>query len=437
MMSLLIIKLIKMTKDLISMTNKELIRYEIVSSLIEKKINGAAAARQLNLSIRQVKRIKIRVKKQGAKGVIHKLRGAPSNRKIDQKLKAKTIKYLQNHYSDFKPTLACEKLSELQGINLGVTTIRNIMISEKLFAPKRRRKNKEYRAWRPRKEYFGEMQQFDGCYFPWLENRAPECCLLASIDDATGKPTGLEFRENESVKNVFGFWKRYIKEHGKPIAIYLDKYSTYKINHKSALDNSELLTQFQRAARDLGIELITAHSPQAKGRVERLFDTLQDRLVKELRLRGINDLNTANRFLKECYRHDFSQRFSVAPVKREDLHKPLTEIEQRNLDKIFSVQSKRKVGNDFTIRFKDSWYQLDEIQPATVCRKDAVLIEERLDSGIHISLHDKYLNFQKLPKRPEKVKMKILALAATKSTWKPPLNHPWRKQFAFAIRQNN
>ena len=279
------------------------------------------------------------------------------------------------------------------------------------------------------------MQQFDGCYFPWFENRAPECCLLASIDDATGKPTGLEFRENESVKNVFGFWKRYIKEQGKPIAIYLDKYSTYKINHKSALDNSELLTQFQRAARDLGIQLITAHSPQAKGRVERLFNTLQDRLVKELRLRNINDLNAANRFLKEYYRDDFSQRFAVVPTKRENLHKPLTKIDQKNLDRIFSVQSKRKVGNDFTIRFKNNWYQLDEIQQVTIFRKNTVLIEERLNNSIQISLRDKYLNFQKLPKRPEKVKMKIMALAATQSTWKPPLNHPWRRQFAFAARQ--
>ncbi|MBU2037000.1 ISNCY family transposase [Patescibacteria group bacterium] len=424
-----------MTENLIAMTNKELIRYEIVSGLIEKKINGTEAAKQLGLSIRQVKRMKARVSQQGAKGVIHKLRGAPSNRKIDEKLKTNTLKYLQNHYSDFKPTLAREKLSELQGINLGITTVRNIMIQEKLFAPKSRKKNKEYRSWRPRKECFGEMQQFDGCYFPWFENRAPECCLLASIDDATGQPTGLEFRENESVKNVFGFWKGYINEHGKPLSIYLDKYSTYKINHKSALDNSELITQFQRAARDLGIQLITAHSPQAKGRIERLFETLQDRLVKELRLRGVSDVAMANKFLKEFYRNDFGQRFAVVPAKKHNLHKPLTEIDRKNLDKIFSAQSKRKVGNDFTIRFKDNWYQLNEIQPVTVCRKDVVLIEERLDGGLHISLRGRYLNFQKLPERPQKVRMKIPALTTTKSPWKPPLDHPWRKQFSFDVGQ--
>jgi len=424
-----------MTKNLISMTNKELIRYEIVIGLIEKKINGTETAKQLDLSIRQVKRIKVRVKKQGAKGVIHQLRGAPSNRKVDEKLKADAIKYLQNHYSDFKPTLAQEKLLELQGINLGITTVRNIMIQEKMFAPKSHKKNKEYRSWRPRKEYFGEMQQFDGCYFPWFENRAPECCLLASIDDATGQPTGLEFRKDEGIKNVFGFWKTYLLEHGQPISIYLDKYSTYKINHKSALDNSELITQFQRATQDLGIKLITAHSPQAKGRVERLFETLQDRLVKELRLRNINDLDTANSFLKEYYRHDFSQRFAVVPAKKQNLHQPLTKINKKNLDKIFSVQSKRKVGNDFTIRFKDDWYQLNEIQPVTVCRKDTVLIEERLDRSFHISLRDKYLNFEKLPQRPQKVKMKIPALTATKSPWRPPLNHPWRKYFLTESRQ--
>ena len=424
-----------MTENLITMTSKELNRYEVIGNLIAGEINGTDAAKQLDLSVRQVKRIKARVKNQGAKGVIHKLRGQKGNRRIDEKLKTDALKYLQNHYSDFKPTLAREKLLELQGINLGITTVRNIMIQEKLFAPKNRKKNKEYRSWRPRKECFGEMQQFDGCYFPWFENRAPQCCLLASIDDATGQPTELEFRENESVKNVFGFWKGYINEHGKPLAIYLDKYSTYKINHQSALDNSELITQFQRATQDLGIQLITAHSPQAKGRIERLFETLQDRLVKELRLRGISDVAMANKFLKEYYRNDFSQRFAVVPARKHNLHKPLTEIDKKNLDKIFSVQSKRKVGNDFTIRFKDNWYQLNEIQPVTVCRKDVVLIEERLDGGLHISLRGKYLNFEKLPQRPQKVKMKIPVLTTTKSSWKPPLNHPWRRQFFLGSRQ--
>lgn len=417
------------------MTSKELTRYEVVGNLIAMKINGTDTAKQLNLSVRQVKRIKARVKNQGAKGVIHKLRGQKGNRRINEKLKTNAIKYLQNHYSDFRPTLAQEKLSEWQGINLGITTVRNIMIQEKLFAPKNRKKNKEYRSWRPRKECFGEMQQFDGCYFPWFEDRAPQCCLLASIDDATGQPTGLKFRENESVKNVFGFWKGYINEHGKPLAIYLDKYSTYKINHKNALDNSELITQFQRATQDLGIQLITAHSPQAKGRIERLFETLQDRLVKELRLRKISDAARANQFLKEYYRHDFSQRFAVVPAKKHNFHKPLTEIDKKNLDKIFSVQSKRKVDNDFTIRFRDNWYQLNEIQPVSVCRKDVVLIEERLDGNIHISLRGKYLNFQKLPERPPKVKMKIPVLTTTKSSWKPPSNHPWRRQFFFGSRQ--
>jgi hypothetical protein len=257
--------------------------------------------------------------------------------------------------------------------------------------------------------------------------------LLAAIDDATGEITKLKFTKNEGVEEVFRFWKEYLESKNKPVAIYLDKFSTYKVNHKNATDNHELITQFQRACVDLNINLISAHSPQAKGRVERLFETLQDRLVKELRLQKISDIKTANKFLEEKYIQIFNNKFSVIPAKDTDLHRPLTEYDRKNIDKIFSIQSNRLVKNDFTVQFKNNWYQLDEIQPTTVYKKDTILIEERLDCSIHLSKREKYLNFKKLPQRPEKVKTNLVAITPRKSSWIPPANHPWRNQFQYAI----
>jgi hypothetical protein len=417
-----------MKRDKITMTNKEAERLTIINNLIAKKINGSEAAKQLNLSVRQIKRLKAEVIKNGVEGIVHKLRDKSGNNKVETQLLEKAKKLIKKKYSDFGPTLATEKLMELNKINLGVTTIRKLMIEEKYWKPKARKQNQVHREWRARKDCYGEMQQFDGGYHKWFEERNEEVCLLAAIDDATGKITKLKFGTSESVREVFAFWQEYLESKNKPLSIYLDKFSTYKVNHKNATDNHELITQFQRACQELNINLISAHSPQAKGRVERLFETLQDRLVKELRLQNISDIETANQFLLEKYIPNFNQKFSVVPTKETDLHKPLTENEKENLAKIFSIQSKRQVKNDFTVQFKNQWYQLKEIQPTTVYRRDEILIEERLDNSIHLSKKDKYLNFEKLPQRPEKVKMKLLAITPVKAPWTPPVNHPWRAQ---------
>jgi hypothetical protein len=250
---------------------------------------------------------------------------------------------------------------------------------------------------------------------------------LASIDDATGKITKAEFSLNEGVMAVFNFWKEYILEIGKPVNVYLDKFSTYKINHKSAVDNHELMTQFQRAMLDLAVNLISAHSPQAKGRIERLFQTLQDRLIKELRLANINTPEDGNKFLKEVFIPKFNRRFTVIPSKEGDVHKALSEIDKKNLNRIFSVQSKRKVNNDFTIQFKNNWYQLEEVQTTTVRARDTVLAEEWLDGAIHFSLREKCLNYALLPERPKKIEQLPLILTTHRLNWIPPINHPWRR----------
>lgn len=426
-----------MTQQLITMTSKELSRYETINRIIIKHINGSEAARQLCLSARQVKRLKAKVIKDGPKGLIHGNRGRDSNRKIKPDIIENAKKYLRKKYYDFGPTFAKEKLYEIHGISLGVETVRQIMIAAKLWKPKQRKKNKEHRRWRQRKEYYGEMEQFDGSYHDWFEGRAERCCLLASIDDATGKITKAKFDSDEGVIPVHRFWQEYVTRRGKPMNIYLDRYSTYKQNQKSVFDDPNCLTQFERAMEDLSIKIIHAYSPQAKGRVERLFSTLQDRLVKELRLANISTIEQANRFL-EIFIPKFNEKFAVLAQKKKDLHRKLNKIEKVNLDSIFAVKETRVVHNDFTIGCKGVWYQLEENQPTLVCRKDRVVIEKRLDETTCISLRGKYLNFKELPIRPEKVKrVKILALANTKTriSHKPSINHPWRRSMIFSRKK--
>jgi len=419
----------KIMVDLITMTQKELSRYGIIQRLIRKELNGTEAAKQLGLSVRQVKRIKARVIKEGSKGVIHKKRGKPSNRKLPEEKMRKIERIVKEKYPDFGPTLAKEKLEEIHKIKIGKETLRLLMMSWELWKPRPRKKNKEYRSWRPRKEYFGEMEQFDGSYFKWFEDRASECCLLASVDDATGVPTKLRFVDWEGVKEAFSFWKKYLLKYGKPLSIYLDRHSTYKQNQKSVFDDPKAQTQFQRAMeRDLGIKIIHAYSPQAKGRIEIRFNNFQDRLIKELRLTGISSKEEANRFVEEIFIPKFSQKFGVKPQKRGNLHRKLTKYELENLDRIFSIQNQRFVNNDFTIRYQGRWFQLLESQLLLVRKKEKVLIEERITGEIFISLRGKYLNFIELPERPKRIKeIPLPALTKSKSPWKPPADHPWRR----------
>lgn len=416
--------------ELITMSSQELSRHEILTNLIRGHMNGTEASKQLGLSVRHTRRLKTKVKKYGAKGLIHGNRGKPSTRTLSEGKVEEIKRIVTRKYYDFGPTFATEKLGEDHKIKVSNEKLRQLMTGWELWKPTPRKGNKEYRSWRARKEYYGEMQQFDGSYHEWFEDRAPRCCLLASIDDATGKITGLRFVSDEGTIPVFRFWKKYVQKRGKPLSIYLDRLSTYKKNHASVFDDPRALTQFGRAMEDLGIKVIHAHSPQAKGRAERLFETLQDRLVKELRLRGISTIEEANRFVEEVFVPTFNQKFAVLPQKKKDLHRALTKIEKGNLGTIFSVHHTRRVQNDFTVRFKGTWYQLRETQPTLVLRKDRVKIEERIDGSLHVSLRGKYLDYYALPARPEKmVAVKLLALTRKKSSWKPPANHPWRTQF--------
>jgi hypothetical protein len=414
-----------------TLTQKDQERALHIQSCIAGQVSNAVTALKLGITVRQVRRLKRAVEEYGEQGVVHGNRGKTSPHALGTKTRTQVVTFLKKPlHKDFGPTFAQEKLAQ-QNIILSDETVRTIMVQEKLWSPHVRRHAGIHRDWRPRMGRYGELVQFDGSYHNWFEGRdaSTEQCLLAAIDDATGRITHIVFEDNEGVRAVFRFWWAYILLHGLPVALYLDKFSTYKVNHVHAVDNTDLMTQFERVMQALDIRLIHAHSPEAKGRVERLFGTLQDRLVKEMRLITITDRVGANTYLTDTYRADHNARFSVVAREQGDAHRPCSPELLGQLPALFSLQSTRYVHNDYTIQFKNNWYQLSATQHTTVYKGDTVTIEERMDDTLHLRLKDTYLAYTKLPERPRRVSLKVTALTREKPLWKPPLNHPWRGKF--------
>ena len=410
----------------IKLTASEQERYDIIRSCIDRDIANKEASIRLGLKVRQIQRIKRAVEKQGTEGAMHKSKGRTSSNATNKTTVKKTVDFLkQKKHQDFGPTFAQEKLLAL-GVEMNKETLRLLMIKKDLWKPHPRRGPQIVREWRERKERFGELVQFDGSYHDWFENDSEEC-LLAAIDDATSKIVKAVFEDNEGVFAVFRFWLSYVEAYGLPVAIYLDKFSTYKVNHKNAVDNKEFMTQFERAMTELGVQVICANSPEAKGRVERLFGTLQDRMVKEMRLADVKKRDEANRFVCEKYLSDHNARFNVLAKNTNDAHRPLSDDLRVKLPSIFSIQSRRRVNNDYTIQFKTRWYQLEAAQKTSVYKRDEVIVEERLDGTVHIRLKAVYLEYRELPDRPKPLRVPVAAITKQKPDWKPPKDHPWRK----------
>lgn len=391
---------------LLTITQKDMDKYEV----IQKTINGGwinkKAAVKLNLSVRQIQRLKKEVRGNGIFGIIHKNRGEKSNRKIDQVIEEKIVSLINNRYPDFGPTLATEKLVELDNIECKTSTVRNIMIRNDIWTPKKL-KAPIHRALRLRRSNYGEMIQYDGSYHLWFEYRGVYCCLLLAVDDATGSIIHAKFDLDEGVMATFSFWQEYMQKHGIPESIYHDRFSTYSMNHKKAKENPDTKTQFQRAMTALGVECIEAGSSQAKGRVENFFGTLQDRLIKEMRLNNISTIKEANKFLVEKFIPNYNKKFAVAPRKNGNLHKPLKKEKMKELSSIFSRHDSRVVTNDFTIRFNNLIIQLTENQPCNVYPKDIITVETHIDSNVYLRNNKKYLNFQILQEPPKKLNQNV------------------------------
>ena len=401
-------------EDIIMLSRREVNRLHIIKRAIEKEIKQREAAEILLLTERQIRRLIKRIRKEGDSGIAHKSRGKESNRRIPKKLKSKAIKLYRGKYQGFGPTLASEKLSELDGIRVNDETLRKWLIDSGDW--QKVRKGRKHHQWRERKHHFGEMIQIDGSHHDWFEGRGPKCVFMGYIDDATGKVIG-HFYEYEGTYPAMDSFRRYINKYGLPVSVYLDKHTTYKSPEKTALTGTEeLLSQFERAMQELGVRVIHAHSPQAKGRIERLFKTLQDRLIKEMRLRGIKSIDEANKFLQE-YLPRYNRKFAVSAKEKADLHRDIPK--DIKLDHILCLKTERVVRNDSTVAYNSKLYQLKDKVKTT-----KVVIVETFNGSLVILAENKDVNFEEITERPKK--MHRPKRIQSRKPIMPAANHPWR-----------
>lgn len=408
-------------KDIIVMSREELKRLGVVKKAQEKEITQSEAGEYLGLSRRQINRIVHRIKREGEKGIVHRLRGKESNRKLPEDLKGKVIKLYEKKYDGFGPLLASEKLEEFDEIKISDETLRKWLISEDKW--KKGRKGREHRQWRERKGRYGELVQMDGSHHDWLEGRGPKLVLMGYIDDATGKAYGRFYRYEGTIPAMDSF-KRYIRNYGIPMSVYLDKHTTYKSWAKPTVEEEltgrESLSQFERALKELGIEIIHANSPQAKGRIERLFRTFQDRVIKEMRLRGIKTLAEANEFLGK-YLPVFNARFNVIAREKSNMHRKVPR--GITIERILCIKETRVLRNDFTVIYGKKIYQ---VLDKTRARK--VTIEERLDSTIKLYDKKQKLRYKEIPYRPVRAwQKKEVGSEKAGKQWIPSADHPWRR----------
>ncbi len=412
---------------LLQMSPKELSRLEVMQKLEEKRMRQKQAAHNLGLSVRQVKRLLRAYRDQGAQGLVSKRRGRPSNNRLPEETTRQALSLLKGKYKGFGPTLACEKLVEIEGLQISVESVRQLMIAEDLWKPRKARKVAVHQM-RSRRACFGELIQIDGSPHDWFEGRAPACSLLVFIDDATGRLGQLSFVKSESFFSYAQAARAYVERHGKPLAFYSDKHGIFRVN-QPASGTTPALTQFGRAMQQLDIQIICAHTPQAKGRVERAIQTLQDRLPKELRLRNISSWQDGNAFLPE-FIHDFNQRFAVQPRSDLDAHRPL--CNQDDLDQILTWQETRILSKNLTLQFRKTVYQIQTKRPTYALRHAPVTVCLDAQENLSILYKGKPLDhtiFHRQAKQSEIVDPKQLN-ALVRKPYKPAPDHPWRKGFA-------
>lgn len=407
-------------EDIINMSLKELKRLKVIQEVIDRHMRHKFAASMLGLSERQVRRLVKAVREEGDRGIIHKARGRASNRRKPEKVKKKVLKLYKQKYRDFGPTLASEKLMELDGTEISDETLRKWLIEAGLW--KKKRKRSSHRRWRPRKECFGEMVQMDGSHHEWLEDRGPGLVLMGYIDDATNNIYG-RFYDYEGTMPAMDSFKRYVRKYGLPISVYVDKHTTYKSTRRLTLEE-ELegmegpLSQFERALDELGVEVIHAESPQGKGRVERLFGVLQDRLIKEMRLSGIKTKDEANDYLRE-YFPKHNRRFRVKAANSTDAHVKLPRY--FDLNRYLCVKTVRTVRNDNTIAHNGKLYQIEEDAEAK-----KVTVAEKVNGSLRIVNKTKSLKYKEITERAKKEASDKRPPRQRKS-YAPPKDHPWRR----------
>lgn len=406
-------------EDRVLMSTKELRRLHVIQQVVERKLTQVYAAQLLGLSDRQIRRLVRRVRVEGARGLGHRSRGRPSNRAIAPRRKAQILRRYEARYHDFGPTLAAEKLAERDGITLSDETLRLWLLQAGVTHFRRRKR--PHRQWRERKAHRGELVQIDGSHHAWLEARGPACVLMGYIDDATGTVFA-RFYEYEGTLPALDSCTRYIRRHGIPLRVYVDKHSTYKSPSEPTLEEQLQgrgpQSQFERALAELGVEVRHAHSPQAKGRIERLFGTFQDRLIKELRLADSTTISAANRFL-DGYLPTYNRRFAVAAVEASDLHRPIPH--GVDLQSVLCLKTPRALRNDFTVAYNGRLYQVhDNVRTARV------VVCERVDGTIQITHRGQPLRYQVIAARPRRTQATTQTPHERTRTMPAP-DHPWRR----------
>jgi transposase len=386
----------------IAMGYKELMRAKIMEMVKEQKLTLKEASLKLRLSYRQTKRIYSRYKKDGDEGLLHRNHGKSSNNQKPSALKEKALLLYESKYNDFGPTLAAEKMFERDGVSINHETLRRWLLDADLW--KRKRRSSKYRSRRDRRPMFGELVQFDGSHHDWFEGRREKCCLMNMVDDATGKSLSF-LSEQETTKSAMELLWYWIKTYGIPQAVYCDRKNAFVLNKEPSIEQQlagiEPRSPFELACDKLGIEVIVAYSPQAKGRVERNHGVYQDRFVKELRLEEISTREEANQYLKQKYLPVINNKFSVPPKESEDAHAPL--LDESILPDIFCVESRRTVSKDFVVQYENHLFQIDEDSLPRPRPGDKVTIRKWLDESIHLYWHKKPLLVEeiKIPKKKE------------------------------------
>jgi hypothetical protein len=423
-----------MPNRLFTMSKAEIERLTVIQQIVEKRFKQSQGAKLLKLTPRHMRRLVKAYRQEGISGLVSKRRHQVSNRQHDESMRLQIKQLVHLHYVDFGPTFAAEKLHECHGLKVNKETLRQWMIDWGLWKAKRHKTVKIHQT-RQRRACFGELVQIDGSHHDWFEGRAPKCCLLVFIDDATSRLVGLRFEAGETTAGYFKLGQTYMKQYGRPLAFYSDKDSIFRTTRPYQINLENTETQFSRAMRELDIELICANSPQAKGRVERANSTLQTRLVKEMRLRNMNHIDEANAFLPE-FIEDYNNRFAVAPCSTINAHRSALP-DAKTWDLIFSFQYERTLSKNLEISYDNKIYQVKEPASGYRLRHAKIKVCESLTGTVALLYQQRPLNY--ICHDKQKHAAQILAakelerkINTLRQVVKKPVsnrNHPWRLPF--------
>src|SRR2546425_2936267 len=410
-------------QEMLVLSTKDRDRLKVLHEVKRKHLTQRAAARQLGISDRWVRKLLVRVRKGGDGGIAHRGRGRRSNRRLPESLRTQTLKLVQAKYRDFGPTLACEYLAKDHQVEVSKETLRQWLIGAGRRRVKRR-KAEEVHVWRPRRSCRGELVQWDTSEHDWLEGRGPRLYLVAMLDDASSRALA-RFEERDTTEANLRLLGTYLERWGRPVEFYTDKHSMFTVNRPARNGEDEAweeeLTQIGRALRELGIGWIPAHSPQAKGRIERFFGTAQDRLVKGMRKAGVRTWEEANAYLEQEYLPLWNRRFTPAPGNATDAHRPLGR--EHDLAAILSHVESRVVANDYTIRYGKKIYQIARADIRPGLRGATVRVEERRDGAVWVRFRDRSLRVSVCESRPQAVvprpvpKLPLASRRHPSSTW--------------------